>query len=160
MNSLRIRKLWIALMLAGLLSLSVMACSAQPQPAKPYNPFTFGIGYVELTGYTDGFMPGNTYEFELTIRNDTEEPWQGKYCLFLVDEKEIVMKMGGDSFNLLQAGSLTRTFSMAVPDDIADGAYGLTLVIPDRGASVTTIRIGENPPQPAGPFLDVTSCPE
>jgi len=158
MNSLRIRKLWIALILTGLLALSFMACTKEP--VKPYNPFTLGIGYAELTGYTDGFMPGNTYEFELTIRNDTEEPWQGKYCLFLVDEKEIVLEMGGDSFNLLQAGSLTRTVSMAVPEDFADGAYGLKLVIPDRGASVTTIRIGENPPQPAGPFLDVNACPE
>ena len=160
MNTLKIKYLWIALMLAGLLSLSVMACATQPQPAKPYNPFTLGIGYAELTGYTDGFMPGNTYDFEMTIRNDTEETWQGKYCLFLVDEKEIVMEIGGDSFNLLQAGSLTRTVSMAVPEDFKDGSYGLTLVIPDRGASVTTIRIGENVPQAVGPFLDVISCPE
>ena len=77
MNTLKTGKLWIALMLAGLLSLSVMACTTQP--TQPYNPFTSGTGYAELTGYTDGFMPGNTYEFELTIRNDTEEPWQGNY---------------------------------------------------------------------------------
>ena len=158
MNTLRTRKLWIPLILTGLLALSFMACAKEP--VKPYNPFTLGVGYAELTGYTDGFMPGNTYEFELTIRTDIEEPWQGNYCLFLVDEKEIVLELGGDSFNLSGAGSFTRTVSMAVPEDFADGAYGLTLVIPDRGASVTTIRIGENVPQARGSFFEVTSCPD
>jgi len=146
MNTLRTRKLWIALMLTVLLALLFVACTKEP--VKPYNPFKLDIGYAELTGYTDGFMPGNTYEFDLTIRNDTEEAWQGKYCLFLVDEKEIVLEIGGDRV------------LMVVPDGFADGAYGLTLVIPDRGASVTTIRIGENLPQAVGPFLDVTTCPE
>ena len=158
MNTLRTGKLWIALMLTVLLALLFVACTKEP--VKPYNPFKLDIGYAELTGYTDGFMPGNTYEFDLTIRNDTEEAWQGKYCLFLVDEKEIVLEIGGDSFNLPQEGSFTRTVLMVVPDGFADGAYGLTLVIPDRGASVTTIRIGENLPQAVGPFLDVTTCPE
>ena len=158
MNTLKTGKLWIALILAGLLSISVMACATQP--TQPFNPFTLGIGYAELTGYTDGLLPGNTYEFELTIRNDTEEPWQGKYCLFLVDEKKIVMEIEGDSFNLLQGGSLTRTVPMAVPYDFKDGSYGLTLMVPGRGASMTTIRIGGNIPQAAGPFLEVTSCPE
>ena len=158
MNTLNIKLLWIALMVAGLLSLPFIACATQP--AKPYNPFTLGIGYAELTGFTDGFMPGNTYEFELTIRNDTEEPWRSKYCLFLVNEKDIVLEMGGGNFNLLQTEGFTRPVSMTVPEDFKGGSYGLMLLVPDKGASVTTIRIGENPPQPAGPFLDVTSCPE
>jgi len=53
MNTLKIKNLWIALILAGLLSISVMACAAQP--TQPYNPFTLGMGCAELTGY---LMPG------------------------------------------------------------------------------------------------------
>jgi hypothetical protein len=116
--------------------------------------------YAELTGYTDGFMPGNTYEFELSIHNAAREPWQGDYCMFLVNDKEIVFKIESQSFDLQPGGGLSRTVQMAVPENFKDGAYGLTLLVPDRGASVTTIRIGENTPQAAGPFLHVSSCPE
>jgi hypothetical protein len=116
--------------------------------------------YAELTGYTDGFIPGNTYEFELLIRNDTGESWQGRYCMFLVNDKEIVLHIESEGFDLQPAGGLSRTVQMTVPEDYEDGAYGLTLLVSDRGASVTAIRIGEDTPQAAGPFLHVSSCPE
>ena len=155
---LRTKSIWIMLAIAGTLSLSAIACSAEL--AEPHDPFTMRTNYAELTGYTDGFMLGNTYEFELSIRNDASGPWQGRYCMFLVDDKEIVLQIEGEDFDLQPAGGLSRTVQMTVPENFKEGAYGLTLLVPDRGASVTTIRIGGNTLQAAGPFLHVSSCPE
>jgi len=148
----------IAIALVALLSSVVIACTETP--TEPYDPFSFRSSYAELKGYSDGIMPGNTYEFDLTIRNDTEEQWQGQYCIFLVDQNSVVLKLGGDIFNLSPQGILTRKVQMAVPEDFEEGAYGLSLVVPDRGASVTTIHVGKDNYEAAVPWPDVTSCPE
>ena len=148
----------VAIALVALLSSVIIACTEAL--VEPYDPFSVRLSYAELKGYTDGFMPGNTYEFDLTIRNDTEEQWQGQYCVFLVNQNDVVLKLGDDAFTLSPQGSFTRKVQMALLADFEEGAYGLSLVVPDRGASVTTIHVGKDNDKAAGPWPDVTSCPE
>ena len=148
----------IAIVLVALQSFIFIACTETS--TEPYDPFSFHSGYAEFEGYSDGFMPGNTYEFDLTIRNDTEEEWQGQYCVFLVDQEKIVLKLSDGKFTLSPRASLTSKVQMELPADFNEGAYGLSLVVPDRGALVTTIHVGKGKYETAGPWPDVISCPE
>jgi hypothetical protein len=154
----RLYYLWAVLILiVGVAGTVAVACSTAP--SEPCNPFTVNWRYAELSGFTDGLMPGNTYEFTMSLTNDTDERWQSSYCIFLVDGETVVLNIDSNSIDLPPTVKITSTVSMTLPADFPEGAYGLALVIPDRGSSITTIRIGNVTSPPAGPWPDFPTCP-
>jgi len=120
--SVKIKSILASLMVLALmlfLSAVVLSCNEVPDNSETdktsgelHDPFSVSMSFVVLQGYTEGFAPGNTYEFELTIRNDTEEQWQSQYRVFLVNQSGIALGLGGNAFNLFSQTNLVRKVYM------------------------------------------------
>lgn len=146
------------------MALSAAGCSTvAAQTLAPHDPFTARMNggegiVVELKGYAHGHQAGGEAHFELALRNDGDDAWQGRYCLVLVDQNGPVATFAADSFSLQPGAGDARTIDTRLPESLADGCYGLALVLPDRLASVTTVTVGEGD-GPCGEPWPAPECP-
>lgn len=113
---------------------------------------------VEVEGYGRGIQPGEPYETVVSLLNGSQESWEDRYCLFLVDQKDVVLELARQDFRLEAGGQETRMVWANLPQDLM-GPYGLVLLIPGRGSFVTTIWVGDGEEGPAGPWPAFDSCP-
>ena len=143
-----------------IMSLSFAACntSENSTPAASL-PFTVSGSYFELSGNNAIYAPNSTYDFNLTIRNDTEEEWKGNCTVFLIDKNRPLLDISNISINLLNKGDQESTvIKLVLPADIKPGAYGLALLFPDKGHLIQTIYVGDNiSNEPVGPWPDISS---
>jgi hypothetical protein len=151
--------LGVIAVLLGILIFGTLACTQGGKSPVLSDPFTNSMGYFTLEGYSRGFVPGQTYEFKLSLKNDTKEQWQGRYYAYLVDTKSVVLNIGEQTVDLGPASSIGSVIKMSLPEGFKEGAYGLALVFPGRGSSITTIRVGEDQSISAGPWLDPAALP-
>ena len=155
-----------------MIALLFTGCTAVPLPSPlqsaaatptPYNPFTLnmegGDGLdISLSGYSEGYLPGGKYTFNLSASNKGDEPAEYPYCVVLVDEEKVVATFVEDTFDLPAGNGFAKNIEVNFPENLESGAYALGIVIPNRLSSTTTIHIGEDSGQPAGPFATAT-CP-
>lgn len=125
------------------------------------DPFsvTFGLGEgdteLTLNGNSAGHIAGKSSEFELLLNNkSTEITWKGEYYIVLLDSEDIILEIGEASFELAPLDSVQKTIPVKFPEQL-DGPYGLTVIIPGRGASISTIWIGEKTTGKVGKWPDI-----
>jgi len=141
-----------------IIACSLLACDTGNNILTAPLPFTVSGGHFELRGNSTGYTPGGTYDFKLSIRNNTDEDWKGNCYVFLIDKNGPLMDISNVEFDLYTGGQEDTVIQMTLPVDIEPGAYGLTLLFPDKGSTVQTIYVGKNlPDEPAGPWPDISS---
>lgn len=151
-----------------LIATGVVAYGCQPTPVEkpiPPDPFTatwyLGEGQRTFTfsGDSAGHIAGQHSDFELRLDNNSpDERWQDEYCIFLTDDSSIILEIVHAPFDISPSGSFHTSVPVTFPGEL-DGPYGMSVLIPDRVAMVTTIWIGEETPVSAGPWPDICTCP-
>lgn len=99
---------------------------------------------VEWSGYTAGYEPGAEATFNMVIKNQTEQPWPGRFCLQLMDNDgpNVVATLEQRPFNLEPGLGFSDTVTVQFPEGIDEGAYGLSLVVrKPNGPTVDLIPI-------------------
>jgi hypothetical protein len=170
----KIPKCVLAASLLVLLISGLTGCQTSSPSADLSDPFVNSLSYFTLKGYTSGYTPGKNYNFDLTLNNTAKEVWQSKFSVYLIDTRGVVLNIVSQRpFDIQPEASMGSNFEMILPKDIQEGAYGLLLVFPDQGTSITTIyvgkeaaprgmpaRVGENPPPRTGPWPDPSNLPQ
>ena len=75
-----------------LLVIITLSCTSQPE-SKPDNFFKASSSYVEISGYSAGYMPGDRATFTIGLKNPTEQTMQGEFCLLLLDKEGVLAKL-------------------------------------------------------------------
>jgi hypothetical protein len=122
--------------------------------AQTREPFTArresGDGaIVDWTGYTEGYKPGAEEEFNITIRNETEETWQGRFCLQLLARQipEVIATLEQRGFTLEPGMGFSDQVTVQFPDNLNEGAYGLSLAVRREGGpmvDLVPVQVGES----------------
>ncbi len=161
MNSVYRRTAWlVALALAVVAASGCGVLHRAASEAGPRDPFTLrfnGPQVVELTGLAHGHRAGEMARFELTLRNDGSRPaaggggerWQERCCLVLVDHKEVRATLAALNIDLAPGAAESRVVQARLPADLAEGCYGLALVLPQR-VSTVTLTVGNAEPCAGG----------
>lgn len=79
----------------------------------------------------------------LLLHNGSQDVWQGRYCIQLVDHQSVVATLKRGEFSVQPGEDWRMQESICFPDGLSDGVYGLALVIPEHLSSVKTIQVGE-----------------
>jgi len=155
------RSLFFPLVLIFVIFGAVGCQQSTSEEQVPPDPFsvTFGLGEGDteftLNGNSAGHIAGKSSEFELLLHNkSTEITWKGEYYIVLLDSEDILLEIDEASFELAPLDSVQKTIPVKFPEQL-DGPYGLTVVIPGRGASISTIWIGEKATGKDGPWPDI-----
>jgi len=103
---------------------------------------------VSWSGYTEGYEPGAEAEFDITIKNETDRVWEGRYCLQLLDRQlpEVIATLEQRAFTLEPGVGFSDTITIRFPEGLDDGAYGLSLAVRRPGGpmvDLVPIQIGE-----------------
>jgi len=127
----------------------------------PPDPFSVTIGLGEgdteftLTGNSAGHIAGKSSTFELLFNNkSTNNTWKGEYYVLLLDSEDIILEIAHTSFKLAPLDSVKKTISVNFPERL-NGPYGLSVIVPGRGASISTIWIGDKTTAKAGSWPDI-----
>jgi len=103
---------------------------------------------VACSGYTEGYKPGAEAEFDITIKNETDQTWLGRYCLQLLDRQwpKVIVTLEQRTFTLEPGVGFSDTITVRFPEGLSEGAYGLSLPVRRPGGSMVDlvpIQIGE-----------------
>jgi hypothetical protein len=103
---------------------------------------------VAWGGYTDGYEPGAEEEFDITIKNETEQTWHGRYCLQLLDRQlpKVIATLEQRAFTLEPGVGFSDSITVRFPDVLDEGTYGLSLAVrrpADPMVDLVPIQIGE-----------------
>ncbi len=120
-------------------------------PAGLTQPFSVQISggeglAAEMSGYTDGYRPGQQATIDVSLRNESNAEWESRYCLVLLDHDKTVAHLAQEEFSLRPGESEPHTVAIQLPDPLPDGSYGLALVVPSRFSTTVTIWAGESKP--------------
>jgi hypothetical protein len=104
---------------------------------------------VEWGGYTGGYKPGGEETFNITIRNETEETWQGQFCLQLLDRQmpQVITTLEQRPFTLEPGVGFSDQITVQFPDNLSEGAYGLSLAVRREGGhmvDLVPVQVGES----------------
>lgn len=129
------------------------------QEGNPSDPFSSrmegGKGtVVEWSHYVQRHRPGKESPFRLVLYNDSRDTWQGRYCIQLLDRHSVVATLTQEEFSLQAGESWSRQVLARFPDDLAEGACGLALIIPGHLSSVTSIEVGKESDTFGGPWSE------
>ena len=157
----KLTSLWvISILLITLITISLTACGTGKN-ATLTRPLTFTVSrnYFEHRGYSNGYSPGESYDFQLVVCNDTDKEWKINCHAFLVDTNGPVMDITDFEFDLLYKGDQVDTvIKINLPANTEPGAYGFILLFPQKGTITTTIYVGEEiPDEPVEPWQDITA---
>lgn len=127
-------------MLAGVL---LAGCEeAEEEEVRFQDPFTAhsvsedGIE-VLWSGFTAGHQPGDPSRFELQLSNNSDDTWDGRYCLLLMDPEGIIAPLTQDDFVLEPGGARGTDLDVALPEELEENAYTLALVVRRPAGSMT-----------------------
>jgi hypothetical protein len=104
---------------------------------------------VIWSGYTEGYEPGAEASFDITIKNETEETWQGQFCLQLLDRQmpQVITTLEQRPFTLQSGMGFSNQITVRFPDDLSAGAYGLSLTVRRSAGSMVDlvpIQVGDS----------------
>jgi len=149
-----IKGMMLTLILSALFLAGCGQRSTDPQPPARVErePFsarteTGGGAVVAWSGYADGYLPGGEEEIEITIQNQTDESWEGRFCLQLMAGRSsmIVSSLEQREFTLQPGTGFSDTITIQLPEALDDGAYGLTLAVRKPGnplVDLVPIQVG------------------
>ena len=131
-----------SVILVILLTLGLTAgCSAlrtdTPTPtAAPRQPFSARSesedgAVVFWKGYTDGYQAGEESSFEVQLKNNTEQPWQGRFCLQLLspDSALVIQTLAQEEINLESGVGFSDELTVTMPETLDQGSYHLSMVV-------------------------------
>jgi len=141
---------WMALLL---LVTALFAAGCAPQtPAEARESFSARAesedgAIVAWSGYTDGYEPTAEAEFDIAITNETERAWRGRFCLQLLDRQlpQVIVTLEQRPFTLEPGVGFSDTITVQLPEDLDEGAYGLSLAVRRPGGplvDLVPIQIG------------------
>lgn len=154
------KNLIVFLLLGMLITTVISSCTPKPGPTAIVleDPFTIEItsedgAQVSWEGFTKGFYPGVTVTTPLDVKNNTDESWPGKVCIFLLEPSSSghVLPLAEREFTLTPGEGFEEPVTLQLPRNLPSGTYALTLVVKQPagpGVSVTPIRVGEG----GGPY--------
>jgi hypothetical protein len=159
---------WLPLIALPLVALSLIVdgcagpTNVQEQEGSPTNPFSSRMEdeegtIVEWNGYTQGHQSGKASTVGLELYNGSRDAWSGRFCIQLLDRHSVVATLTQERFSLQPGESWSRQVPVRFPDALAEGAYGLALIIPGRLSNVTTIQVGNGSDSHGGPWPE-TVC--
>ena len=138
-----------------LLTITVLlATGCRPQQTTPVpEPFSARReseegAIVAWSGDTCGYEPGEDASFILTIDNQTDQNWYGRYCLNLMEGQsdQVITTLAQRPFELQPGVGFSYTVTVQLPDDLDNGAYGLSLAVRRPGdamVDLVPIQVGE-----------------
>ncbi|MDZ7843343.1 MAG: GerMN domain-containing protein [Anaerolineales bacterium] len=142
----------VQLSLIGILTMGLIAgCSAldeaQTTPTEETRqPFSARRESEDGTivswgGYQAGFHPGEDEEFDLTIDNQSDQIWHGRFCLQLLsgESSTVLNTLAQREFNLKPGVGFSDTLQVTFPDTLDPGAYGLSLVVRRPGGDMVDL---------------------
>jgi len=147
--------IWLAGLVIVIISILFTAgCSTAPDPETtptdfPREPFSARAEsadgtVVEWSGFVNGYQPGENGEFEITIKNQTDQIWNGRLCLNLITKEStpLINTLHQQDFNLEPGVGFSDTIVVQIPKGLEDGTYGLSAVAQrPAGAMVNTVSI-------------------
>jgi hypothetical protein len=103
---------------------------------------------VAWSGYTEEYKPGAEAEFDITIKNENNQTWRGRYCLQLMDEQLpiVIATLEQREFTLEPGVGFSDTITVRLPEVIDEGSYGLSLPVRKPGSpmvDLVQIQIGD-----------------
>jgi hypothetical protein len=103
---------------------------------------------VAWSGYTEGYEPGAEVAFDITIRNETDQSWHGRYCLQLLDRQlpKVITTLEQREFTL-ESGACAP---------IWQGAWELVVPLEARQALQPGVQYMVRVYQPGGPNIVAT----
>lgn len=142
-------------LLCAALALLIVSCGspASETPAVAPDPFSSRResedgAIVAWSGNTGGYEPGAEAEFELTLQNETEQRWRGRYCLLLLDRElpQVIATLEQREFTLDPGVGFSDTLIVRLPEALDEGTYGLSLAVQRPGGAMVDlvpIQVGE-----------------
>jgi len=138
--------------LALIAALVLSGCGPTPIPISEMSePFSSrsvsedGI-VVGWNGYSKGYQPRQDYMADLDFENGSNETWHGRYCVCLLDDQNVVATLGQQDFTLDPGAAMGTPHTISFPDDLAEGAYALALVVHQPHGPIVnsvTIQVGD-----------------
>jgi hypothetical protein len=103
---------------------------------------------VAWSGYVDGYQSGAEEQFDITIKNGTDETWRGRYCLQLVGDQHpgVVATLEQRPFTVESGVGFSESITVQLPGGVGEGAYALSLVVRGSGGPMVDllpIQIGD-----------------
>ncbi len=125
---------------------------ATPTPKSP-RPFSArreseGGAVVAWSGDTRGYEPGDDASIGITIENQTDQDWRGRYCLNLMggQSHQVIATLEQRTFELSPGVGFSDTITVQLPEGLDAGAYGLSLAVRRPGGAMVDlvpIQVGE-----------------
>ena len=147
---------------------ALLMAGCQNVPATqdiPRDPFTttWSLGEedrtLSISGDSAGHRAGETSEFLLTLDNVSGDgPWQGEYCIVLVDREGVLKEISSDQYNVRVGVTTQESIVVEFPEDF-EGPLGLCVVVPECLSVVTTLWVGTSQTGSAGPWPNIMACP-
>ena len=126
----------VVFVLSLTLMLSAACATPTPPTQEPPRPFSARSesedgAIVAWSGVTTGYEPGARATFDLTIQNETDQVWHGRYCLQLMagQSHKVIATLEQRPFNLEPGIGFSETIETQFPQDLEEGAYGLSMAV-------------------------------
>ncbi len=148
-------QLLLLMIVTALLAVGCSTSAGAPQaPAEPERE-SFSArresedgAVVAWSGYVEGYEPGAEADFDVSITNETDQTWDGRYCLQLMSNEQpmVLATLEQRPFTLASGVGFSDTLTVQFPEVLDDGAYGLSLVVRKPGhpmVDMVPILVGE-----------------
>ena len=155
------KKQFLNVLFAFAVLILLAACgSADLATAEPAerNPFSLQTASedgakVGWEANANGYQPGASDTMDISIRNNTDQAWQGRLCVQLLERvpSQAVYPLAERAIDLESGVGFEDELSVVIPDELAPGTYGLALVIhrpAGPAVSVTSIQVGDGGVEP------------
>lgn len=138
----------VSLIVAFLAIWAIGFVSCAPNSSITNLPFAISMSndtaFAQLSADEALYQPGDEAIFEVTLKNKGDEPWLGRYCVKLLGDTYPPKELAQDDFMLQANEQFTQEVRVRLPEDLALGAYGLALVVPDEFTVVSKLAIGND----------------
>lgn len=139
------------------LSLTLMFIAACATPTLPMqeSPQPFSArsesedgAIIAWSGFATGYEPGGQATFDITIQNETDQVWHGRYCLQLMEGQshKVIATLKQRPFTLEPGMGFSEAIEVQFPEDLEEGAYGLSTAVRRPGGpmvDLVPIQVGE-----------------
>jgi len=151
-----ISRVMVLLIIAALLAVGCEAPAIAPQtPTPTSHDDSFSSratsedgSIVAWSGYSEGYEPGAEATFEISIKNETDQAWRGRFCLQLMDQElpQVLATLEQRPFSLEPGVGFSDEITVQFPKSLDAGAYGLALAVRRPGdplVDLVSVQIGE-----------------
>ncbi|MFA5761852.1 MAG: hypothetical protein WCX07_05340 [Dehalococcoidales bacterium] len=155
--------------LLSLLAVTILLISGCQQPLSNQDlsadPFTLPWSFdeegriISISGNSGGHTAGGNSDFQLSMDNTSGNAlWHGVYCILLIDEEGVIKEVAHEQYSVPVGLKTQKTVTVEFPEDL-EGPLGLCIVLPQHSSMATTLWVGSNRSEGAGPWPNIETCP-